>query len=338
MAGTVVMALAGLAVGYIAKGEKKSLIKNLNLDVRRGEVVCLLGQNGVGKSTLLRTIAGIQPPLEGSIFFNERNLTQMNPQELAWRISIVLTEKVTAGNLSVYDLVALGRYPYTNWLGILSTADKATVDEAIALTNINYLSEKKIGELSDGQYQKAMIARAVAQDGELMILDEPTAFLDLNNSVEIFLLLRKLAYEKNKAVVVSTHDFHLAMQFADRLWLTNFNSPLYEGLPEDLAVSGRLEESMFHKGFELDLLNGRVILPAGTKASVSLVAGMPAYEWTRRALERDGYSISEGNDSMMIESFSKENIIYWQVGRQKFASIQALLGFLNNRIPQADSL
>ena len=328
MAGSVVMQLSELAVGYRTKKENKLLLKDLNLEIRQGEVVCLLGQNGVGKSTLLRTIAGIQPPLEGNILLNNKNVSHLSAQELAWCISIVLTEKVSAGNLSVYDLVALGRHPYTNWLGILTSSDKAKVDEAIGLTNINYLAERKIGELSDGQYQKAMIARAVAQDGELMILDEPTAFLDLNNSVAIFLLLRRLAYEKNKAVVVSTHDFHLAMEFADRLWLTNFNSPLYDGLPEDLALNGRLEESIFHEGFEMDLLNGRLILPAGTKGPVALSGKSPAYEWTKRALERNGYSISDKNDAIVIEALSEENITHWQVGRQRFTSIRALLSFL----------
>lgn len=329
MAGSVVIELSKLAVGYRTKQEAKFLLRELTLDIRKGEVVCLLGQNGVGKSTLLRTIAGIQPPLEGEILLNERSLSGLSTQELAWRISIVLTEKVSAGNLSVYDLVALGRHPYTNWLGILTSSDKAKVDEAIGLTNINYLAERKIGELSDGQYQKAMIARAVAQDGELMILDEPTAFLDLNNSVEIFLLLRRLAYEKNKAVVVSTHDFHLAMEFADRLWLTNFNSPLYEGLPEDLGLNGRLEESMFHEGFGLDLLTGRVVLPKKEKAVISLEGSSPAHEWTRRALERNGYLVSDVKEGKNLLIATENEVSRWSIDQHEFGSILELLSFLN---------
>lgn len=329
MAGSVVMQLSELAVGYRTKKEDKLLLKDLNLEIRQGEVVCLLGQNGVGKSTLLRTIAGIQPPLGGEIWLNKKKLSGLSTQELAWRISIVLTEKVSAGNLSVYDLVALGRHPYTNWLGILTSSDKAKVDEAIGLTNINYLAERKIGELSDGQYQKAMIARAVAQDGELMILDEPTAFLDLNNSVEIFLLLRRLAYEKNKAVVVSTHDFHLAMEFADRLWLTNFNSPLYEGLPEDLGLNGRLEESMFHEGFGLDLLTGRVVLPKKEKAVISLEGSSPAHRWTRRALERNGYLVSDVKEGKKLVITTENGVSCWSLDQHEFSSVLELLSFLN---------
>ena len=332
MAGSVVMQLSKLAIGYSAKPKKKVLIKDLTLDIRRGELVCLLGQNGVGKSTLLRTIAGIQPPLEGEILLNEKDLSELSTQELAWRISIVLTEKVSAGNLTVYDLVALGRHPYTNWLGILTSSDKAKVDEAIDLTNINYLAERKIGELSDGQYQKAMIARAVAQDGELMILDEPTAFLDLNNSVEIFLLLRRLAYEKNKAIVVSTHDFNRAMEFADRLWLTNFNSPLYEGLPEDLGLNGRLEESMFHEGFGLDLLTGRVVLPKKEKAVISLEGSSPAHQWTKRALERNGYLVSDLREGRKLLITTENEASRWSMDLREFNSIGELLSFLNTEI------
>ncbi|WP_416867099.1 MAG: ABC transporter ATP-binding protein [Imperialibacter sp.] len=324
-----VVSLRNFSVGYHVKGHPTPLLKDINLDVNPGEVVCLLGQNGVGKSTLLRTIAGLQPPLAGEVLLAHRPVQAYSIQELATKISLVLTEKVSGGNLSVEELVALGRHPYTNWLGLLSKEDKSAVNEAVALTKINYLLNKKVGELSDGQYQKAMIARAVAQDGDLMILDEPTAFLDLNNSVEIFMLLRQLALEKEKAVVVSTHDFHLAMEFADRLWLTNFNSPLVQGLPEDLALNGQLEESLYHEGFGFDLLNGRVLLPTKEGTTFSLAGDSPAHNWTKRALERHGYLPGDANATIRLIIETEGNATRWVVGDQSFSSLENLLNFLS---------
>jgi iron complex transport system ATP-binding protein len=323
-----VMKLRQLSVGYLMKGHSTPLLKDINLEINPGEVICLLGQNGVGKSTLLRTIAGLQPPLSGEVLLASQPVQEYSIQELATKVSLVLTEKVAGGNLTVEELVALGRHPYTNWLGLLSNDDRAAVNEAVALTKINYLLNKKVGELSDGQYQKAMIARAVAQDGDLMILDEPTAFLDLNNSVEIFMLLRQLALEKEKAVVVSTHDFHLAMEFADRLWLTNFNSPLVEGLPEELALNGQLEESLYHEGFGFDLLNGRVLLPTKEGTTFSLTGDSPAHDWTRRALERHGYLLSDINAAIKLTIETNESATKWVVGDQRFLSLESLLNFL----------
>lgn len=324
--GNVIMILEKLSVGYRSAGRPVGLIKDIGLDIRMGEVVCLLGQNGVGKSTLLRTLAGLQPPLQGRVSLHGKSLAEMGPAEVGSAISVVLTEKVTAGNLSVEELVALGRHPYTNWLGLLSAEDRAKTEEAISLTKINYIRHKKLGDLSDGQYQKAMIGRAVAQDGDVMLLDEPTAFLDLNNSVEIFMLLRELAYEKQKAVVVSTHDFHLAMQFADRLWLTNFNNPLCEGLPEDLALSGRLEESMYHEGFGLDMLSGRIKLPVNNRRVVAVSGPSPAKEWTERALERTGFSfLPDSLEKIVIEETAHGYI--WNYKEKQFTNIKDLIDF-----------
>ncbi len=330
--GNVIMTLEKLSVGYRLVGEPVGLIKDIGLDIRMGEVVCLLGQNGVGKSTLLRTLAGLQPPLEGNVSLHGKSLSEMESAEVATAISVVLTEKVTAGNLSVEELVALGRHPYTNWLGLLSAEDRSKTEDAISLTKINYIRHKKLGELSDGQYQKAMIGRAVAQDGQVMLLDEPTAFLDLNNSVEIFMLLRQLAYEKQKAVVVSTHDFHLAMQFADRLWLTNFNSPLCEGLPEDLALDGRLEESMYHEGFGLDMLSGRIKLPANNRRAITVCGSSPAKEWTERALERKGFLLlPDSAEKIVIEKNAAG--IEWNYKEKLFTNIRELIDFVGETLP-----
>lgn len=329
MSQEALMQLEQLHVGYQTRSQPVVLIKDINLEIRKGELVCLLGQNGVGKSTLLRTLAGVQPPLSGKIRLKGELLGSYSIQILATQLSLVLTEKISAGNLLVEELVALGRHPYTNWLGLLSGEDKHKVDKAISQTRINYLVGKKVGELSDGQYQKAMIARALAQDGELMILDEPTAFLDLNNSVEIFLLLRRLAHESGKGIVVSTHDFHLAMEFADKLWLTNFNSPLYEGLPEDLALNGLLEESMYHEGFGLDMLSGRIIIDKQEQQRIDVMGPEPALEWTVRALEKNGFSRAiNGVSETKIVIEKREGIFAWINDDHTFTTIESLIQFL----------
>lgn len=325
------MRLRDLTIGYADKGVPKPLIRSINADIQAGEVVCLLGQNGVGKSSLLRTLAGIQLPLHGEIWLGQQQLASYSLQALAAELSIVLTEKTAAGNLLTEELVALGRSPYTGWLGLLSADDKARVDEAIAVTKINYLLGKKIGELSDGQYQKAMIARAVAQDGNLMLLDEPTAFLDLNNSVEIFVLLRRLAHEKGKAVIVSTHDLHLAMEFADKLWLTNFNAPLVQGLPEDLALNGELEASIYHESFGYDLLNGRVLLPKSYKVEVFLEGDTPVCAWTKRALERHGYQIGNEKAPFHLTIAEAGATTTWSISGEEFTSLEGVLHFLSGR-------
>ncbi len=323
-----IMKLRQLNVGYMVKGHPTPLLKDINLAIHPGEVVCLLGQNGVGKSTLLRTISGLQPALSGEVLLNDRPIDKFSIQELATKISLVLTEKIGGGNLTVDELVALGRHPYTSWLGLLSGDDKKMVDEAVSLTKVNYLLGKKVSELSDGQYQKVMIARALAQDGELMILDEPTAFLDLNNSVEIFMLLRELAVSKGKAVIVSTHDLHLAMEFADRLWLTNFNSPLQQGLPEDLALNGQLEDSLYHEGFGFDLLNGRVILPANEGTTYSLHGSSEVHDWTKRALERHGYLPGDAHATIQLSIEIDGKTTRWVTADRSFLSLESLLDFL----------
>ncbi|MDQ3396077.1 MAG: ABC transporter ATP-binding protein, partial [Bacteroidota bacterium] len=190
-----------LSVGYIKGAKETSILQNLQLDLRGGQMTCLLGPNGVGKSTLIRTLSAVQKPLSGAVHIKEKNILDYKPDELARMISLVLTEKIPGGNLNVFELVSLGRYPYTGWSGNLDKEDKEKVIHSIKVTSIEHLKEKRIQELSDGELQKAMIARAIAQDGQIMFLDEPTAHLDVSNRVEIMTLLRKLAWETNKAIL-----------------------------------------------------------------------------------------------------------------------------------------
>ena len=206
-----------LSTGYSTKAGKTVIAENLNLTLTEGKLTALIGANGIGKSTLLRTITGIQKPLHGAVFLNGKKVTDYEPLELAQNLSIVVTEKLPPSNLTVFELVALGRQPYTNWIGTLSEEDIRKVNEAIELTQISHLTGKKHYEISDGQLQNVLVARALAQDTRLIILDEPTTHLDLVHKVALFKLLKKLTHETGKCILFSTHDVDLAIQLSDEM-------------------------------------------------------------------------------------------------------------------------
>lgn len=206
-----------LSIGYKTKKETIVIAENLNLELTSGKLITLVGANGIGKSTLLRTLTGIQKPIEGEVLLHDKNLKSYETLELAQNLSLVLTEKLPPSNLTVFELIALGRQPYTNWLGKLSDEDISTVKLVMKLTQIEHLAEKKHFEISDGQLQKVMIARALAQETSIIILDEPTTHLDLFHKVSVFKLLKKLSQETNKCILFSTHDIDLAIQLSDEM-------------------------------------------------------------------------------------------------------------------------
>jgi iron complex transport system ATP-binding protein len=208
-----------LSIGYTSKKYINLIASNLNIDLKSGNLVCLLGKNGIGKSTLLRTLTKVQPAIEGDIFINQKNLNEIYNSDLSKQLSVVLTEKLPESNLSVFELVALGRQPYTNWVGQLNTKDIKIIETALEETNTKHLMQAKYYQLSDGQLQKVLIARALAQNTNIIILDEPTAHLDIHHTIETFTLLKKLAEKYGKTIIISTHEINLALQLADELWL-----------------------------------------------------------------------------------------------------------------------
>jgi iron complex transport system ATP-binding protein len=211
----IILQTRDLSIGYTSKAASVVVAKNLNLNLKKGKLTALIGANGIGKSTLLRTITGIQKPLSGSVFLNQKNIHELDNLTVAQNLSLVLTEKLPPSNLTVFELVALGRQPYTNWLGKLTKEDYAKVNEALSLTQISHLASKKHFEISDGQLQKVLVARALAQDTPLIILDEPTTHLDLLHKVALFKLLKKLTQETQKCILFSTHDIDMAIQLSD---------------------------------------------------------------------------------------------------------------------------
>ncbi len=216
-ANKTIVSTTSLSIGYHSKSEHNSIAENLNLNLASGQLISLVGANGIGKSTLLRTLTGIQKPLKGAVFLNEKNIHDFNSLELAKHLSLVLTEKLPQSNLTVYELIALGRQPYTNWLGNLSSEDHQKINQAIELTHIEHLVTKKHHEISDGQLQIVLIARALAQDTPLIVLDEPTTHLDLQHKVAVFRLLKNLSKETDKCILFSTHDIDLAIQLSDEM-------------------------------------------------------------------------------------------------------------------------
>lgn len=208
-----------LSSGYASKKQTKTIATQLNIELEVGKMVCLLGQNGIGKSTLLRTLTKVQPALEGDIFIDKTKLETFTNIELAKTLSLVLTERLPDSSLTVFELVALGRQPFTNWIGYLTNVDMEIILEAFEKTNTKHLMNAKYYELSDGQLQRVLIARALAQNTSIIVLDEPTAHLDLHHTINTFSLLKKLALEFNKTIIISTHEINLALQLADELWL-----------------------------------------------------------------------------------------------------------------------
>ena len=217
MSNNNILSTSNLSIGYATKKKPIVIAENLNLNLQAGKLIALIGANGIGKSTLLRTLCGIQKPLSGTVLLNDADIQNQEPLALAQNLSLVLTDKLPPSNLTVFELVALGRQPYTNWLGKLSEADLEKVNQAMKLTQIVHLADKKHHEISDGQLQKVLIARALAQDTPLIILDEPTTHLDLLHKVSVFKLLKKLANETNKCILFSTHDIDLAIQLSDEM-------------------------------------------------------------------------------------------------------------------------
>ena len=237
-----------LAIGYFNRKETTCIVDDINLSLTKGNFVCVLGKNGIGKSTLLRTLTKVQPKLSGEIILDGKNLESISNPELAKKLSLVLTERIPESNLTVYELIALGRQPYTNWIGKLNEDDLQQIDWAIEQLNIKELIAKKHDELSDGQLQKVMIARALVQDTEIIILEEPTVHLDLHNTIEIFSILKKLSKDYNKTILISTHEIHLALQLADQLWLLK-DDGITSGQTESLITDGSVS-----KLFSTDLI------------------------------------------------------------------------------------
>ena len=210
----MIISLSQLSVGYTLS---HPVISDINLELRSGQLACLIGENGIGKSTLLKTLTGFLPKLKGSLLLGNRDIESFSQRELARQVSIVLTQKPDVQNLTIEEIIGLGRSPYTGFFGRLRAEDRKVVDDAIATMGIEKLRGRMIQTLSDGERQKVMIAKALAQETPIILLDEPTAFLDFPSKAETFQSLQRMAHERDKLILLSTHDLELAVRFADSL-------------------------------------------------------------------------------------------------------------------------
>lgn len=251
------MTLTGLSVGYPGR----TLISDVTASFPRGSLTALVGRNGTGKSTLLRTMAGLAAQISGSIEVGGSDISKMGPARLAAEVGFVSTERPRVANLKARDVVALGRTPYTNWIGRLTPRDEQAVDDALARVGMSDFAGREMDSLSDGEAQRVMIARVLAQDTPVILLDEPTAFLDLPNRYEICLLLKRLAHERNKTVVFSSHDLAVAIDLADHIAVID-SSGLGFGTPSEMLSGGALARIFDGTSVGLDP-SGRIVYGSG---------------------------------------------------------------------------
>ena len=284
---TATIELRHLGIGYKGKGNHKIVAENICTTIYGGELTCLLGTNGVGKSTLLRTLSAFQPELKGQIFLMGKELRQYTDKELSTVISVVLTEKCDIRNMTVRELISMGRSPYTGFWGKLNGEDEAIVEKAIGLVNIGHLAPRMLHTLSDGERQKAMIAKALAQETPVIVLDEPTAFLDFPSKVEIMQLLHHLTRETGKTIFLSTHDLELALQIADQIWLMDKTNGITTGTPEDLALCGNLSHFFARKGIAFDMETGLFRITNNYQHQIRLTGHGYRYAMVRKALQRN---------------------------------------------------
>lgn len=302
-----------LSVGFRARRKEHILFDNLDLHLTPGELVCFMGSNGVGKSTLLKTLAGLLPPLAGKVNAHNKD------------VALVLTDKITATNMTVYDLVSFGRYPYLDWRISLSPSNIEIIEDAIRQVHLESLRNRKLNELSDGQLQLVMIAKALAQQTPVILLDEPTAHLDLNNRVEVMNLLRSLSRKLGKSILVTTHELDLALQTADLIWLATANKKIKTGIPEDLVLDGAFDEVFQFKGF--DLKTGKIEHEAHRKKEVQLLGTGYSFLWTKNALERSGYRVVEKAETQ-ITVFGESKTL-WKLNGSQFESLATLLAAIS---------
>ncbi len=314
-----------LSIGY-----GKHIVKDkLEISAEEGELICLIGTNGSGKSTLLRTLSGLQKPISGSINISEKDIKSLSQQALSTTIALVLTEKIDIEKLTVEELVAFGRYPHTNWAGKLSAKDKEIVNGVIEQVNLTHKAKSYINQISDGEKQRAVIAKALAQDTPLIMLDEPTAHLDLPNRIEIMMLLKKLSKETNKTFILSTHELDLAVQISDKIWLFTPENKLHIGIPEDLMVGGIFQETFGKSSYHFDAQNGHCkVHYSFDEEPIQVVGKEPYKSWVTQAAHRNGIP-TDNISKNIINVIDKNN---YQINSTTYNSIESLFLLVSGKL------
>lgn len=324
-----------LDTGYKGKSKTHVITRGINASIDSGELTCLLGANGAGKSTLLHTLSGFLPKISGTIKIMDKEIADYSERSLAKVISVVLTEKCALRNMKVTEMVGLGRSPYTGFWGTLDNEDKKIVDDAIDCIGINELKDRMMHTLSDGEKQKVMIAKALAQETPVIFLDEPTAFLDYPSKVEMMQLLHRLSREKDKTIFMSTHDLELALQIADKVWMIDRDNGITIGTPEDLSLNGTLSRYFSRKGIVFDQNTGLYKIDNEYTRQMRLCGHGQKYSMVRKALQRNG--IMAGRDMQSQEYIETGDLITDRYvfhaadgGTCHASSIEQLLGIIKD--------
>lgn len=302
---TPAIKISDVSIGYKKGKTNIPVHENIMLEARKGEVIALIGENGIGKSTLLKTLMGFLPSLAGSIFIKGENMHQLSRKQLAKTISFVSTEMISANHLKATELVSLGRHPFTNWLGINTAEDNRVVEDALNLVGASHFAHRPVNELSDGERQRVMIARALAQDTPIILLDEPTAFLDLPNKYEVFHLLVQLSREKEKTVVLSSHDLNIALAEVDKIWLMQ-EKTIIEGSPEDLVLSNKLNEFLRKSKVTFHPEEGAFKIRRIGMFDIEVQGEGIQYIWTVKSMERTGFNIKDNAPRWMVSCINNK--------------------------------
>ena len=318
--------LRNLTTGYRTHHGLKTVNRDIDASLRSGELTCLLGPTGAGKSTLLRTLSGFSRPVSGVIELMGSDIASYTPDRLSRLVGVVLTERLMVSEMTVSELVGMGRAPYTGFWGRLTAADRRIVADSLAAVGVSEMAGRAIQTLSDGERQKVMIAKALAQQTPVILLDEPTAFLDYPSKVEIMRLLHRLARDEQKTIFLSTHDLELALRTADTVWLIDKELGVATGTPEDLALDGSLGRYFERPGIEFDPAEGMFrISMSGDGASVCIEGTGPGRILAERALRRAGFRPgAEGIPVTVTEAG-------YMAGDKKCATIRELIMALSGQ-------
>lgn len=318
-----------LEIGYRVKEQKKTIQSHLNLSLNAGELICLIGPNGVGKSTFLKTLGRIQDELSGEIIIGDTPISKINQQEFSRKLALVLTEQLDIPQMSAKDVISLGRYPYTGFWGNLQNKDLNIVIETAQNVGIEHLLHRSYVELSDGEKQKVMIAKALAQQTPLMLLDEPTAFLDFPTKSSLLIMLRKLARQNQMGIILSTHDIELALKTADQIWLFPEHQKMISGIPEDLVIDGQILNVFKNDEMAFNIESGHFEKQFNPKFNIEVKGNSTKATWLRKALIRneisptgpsdkhivydDGYHIIDGNQKVHSTQNIQELLHYLKI-------------------------
>ena len=330
-----ILSFRDLGIGFISGKFRQALLPPLNGSAAKGELIAVIGKNGIGKSTLLRTFAGLQDLITGKLTIDGKNIADFSRLQLSANIGYISTEIVKVSNMKVYDLVSLGRFPHTNWLGRIDVADHNMIMEAISKTGMTEFTYRPVTELSDGERQRAMIAMVLAQDAGIMIMDEPTAFLDISSKYEIIHLMNELTRSRDKTIIFSTHDLATAVSQADKIWLLK-EQGLTEGAPEDLMLEGSFDTLFDSKKVEFNSNDGSFTIRNEEKGRIIVRGDGRKKYWTEKALIRAGYGIVESEPAVEVEVPSSSNST-WKCRIQglsgEFDSVYGLVNWIRNNNP-----